>query len=309
VRAYLVSRLGQTALVIFLALTAVFFLVRLAGDPVLLFLPMDIQAKDVNEFRERLGFNDPLVVQYGRFVAGAARGDFGESLRYKQDALRLVLERLPATLALAASALALTACIAIPAGVLSAVRRGSIWDHLGMTAAVLGQAIPGFWLGLMLIYLFSVRLGWLPTGGTGGVLHFVMPCIVLASFYAARMARLTRSSVLETLREEYVLTARAKGLAERVVIAKHALKNSAIPIVTLAGLETGQLLGGAVITETIFAWPGVGRLTVQALVNRDFPVVLAAVFLISVTYTLINLAVDLLYGALDPRTRREMEAG
>jgi peptide/nickel transport system permease protein len=309
VRAYLVSRLGQTALVIFLALTAVFFLVRLAGDPVLLFLPMDIQAKDVNEFRQRLGFNDPLILQYGRFIAGAARGDFGESLRYKQDALRLVLERLPATLALAASALALTACIAIPAGVLSAVRRGSIWDHLGMTAAVLGQAIPGFWLGLMLIYLFSVRLGWLPTGGTGGVAHFVMPCIVLASFYAARMARLTRSSVLETLREEYVLTARAKGLAERVVIAKHALKNSAIPIVTLAGLETGQLLGGAVITETIFAWPGVGRLTVQALVNRDFPVVLAAVFLISVTYTLINFGVDLLYGALDPRTRREMEAG
>ena len=308
-RAYLVSRLGQTALVIFLALTAVFFLVRLAGDPVLLFLPMDIQAKDVNEFRQRLGFNDPLVVQYGRFIAGAVRGDFGESLRYKQDALRLVLERLPATLALAASALALTACIAIPAGVLSAVRRGSVWDHLGMTAAVLGQAIPGFWLGLMLIYLFSVRLGWLPTGGTGGLLHFVMPCIVLASFYAARMARLTRSSVLETLREEYVLTARAKGLAERVVIAKHALKNSAIPIVTLAGLETGQLLGGAVITETIFAWPGVGRLTVQALVNRDFPVVLAAVFLISVTYTLINFGVDLLYGALDPRTRREMEAG
>ena len=254
-RAYLASRLGQTALVIFLALTAVFFLVRLGGDPVLLFLPMDIQAKDVNEFRQRLGFNDPLLVQYGRFIAGAARGDFGESLRYKQDALRLVLERLPATLALAAAAIVLTACLAVPAGVLSAVRRGSIWDHLGMTGAVLGQAIPGFWLGLMLIYFFSVRLGWLPTGGTGGIAHFIMPSVVLASFYSARMARLTRSSVLETLREEYVLTARAKGLAERVVIAKHALKNSAIPIVTLAGLETGQLLGGAVITETIFAWP------------------------------------------------------
>ncbi len=305
-RAYLLSRLGQTALVIFLALTVVFFLVRLAGDPVLLFLPMDIQAKDVNEFRQRLGFNDPLIVQYGRFVAGAARGDFGESLRYKRDALGLVLERLPATLSLAGAALALTACVAVPAGVLSAVRRGSIWDHLGMTGAVLGQAIPGFWLGLMLIYVFSVRLGWLPTGGTGGLAHFVMPCVVLASFYSARMARLTRSSVLETLREEYVLTARAKGLAERFVIGKHTLKNSAIPIVTLAGLETAQLLGGAVITETIFAWPGVGRLTVQALLNRDFPVVLAAVFLISVTYTLINLGVDLLYGWLDPRTRREV---
>ncbi len=303
-RAYVLSRLGQTVLVVFLALTAVFFLVRLGGDPVLLFLPMDIQEKDVNEFRQRLGFNDPLPVQYARFVGGALRGDFGESLRYRRDALELVRERLPATLALAASALLLTFCVAIPVGVVSATRRGSLVDWVGMGGAVLGQAIPGFWLGLMLIYVFSVRLGWLPTGGTGGPAHFVMPCVVLAAFYAARMARLTRSSVLETLGEDYILTARAKGLAELAVIAKHTLKNSAIPIVTLAGLETGQLLGGAVITETIFAWPGVGRLTVQALLNRDFPVVLAAVFVISVTYTLINLVVDLLYGWLDPRTRR-----
>ena len=307
-RAYLLSRLAQTALVVFLSLTAVFFLVRLGGDPVLLFLPMDIQAKDVDEFRQRLGFNDPLPVQYGRFVAAAARGDFGQSLRYRQDALRLVLERLPATLALAACALVLAFCVAIPIGVISATRRGSLLDYLGMGGAVLGQAIPGFWLGLLMIYVFSVRLAWLPTGGTGGLAHYAMPSVVLAAFYAARMARLTRSSVLETLGEDFVTTARAKGLAELVVIAKHALKNSAIPIVTLAGLETGQLLGGAVITETIFAWPGVGRLTVQALVNRDFPVVLAAVFVISLTYTLINLLVDVLYGWLDPRTRREIAA-
>jgi peptide/nickel transport system permease protein len=308
VRAYLLSRVGQTALVVFLALTAVFFLMRLGGDPVLLFLPMDIQAKDVDEFRQRLGFNDPLPVQYARFIAGAVHGDFGESLRYKRDALGLVLERLPATLSLGGAALALTFCLAIPAGVVSAVRRGSVWDYIGMTGAVLGQAIPGFWLGLMLIYLFSVRLGWLTTGGMGGLAHFVMPCIVLASFYAARIARLTRSAVLETLNEEYILTARAKGLSELVVIGKHTLKNSAIPVVTLFGLETGQLLGGAVITETIFAWPGLGRVTIQALQNRDFPVVLAAVFLASVTYTLINFAVDLLYGWLDPRTRREAAA-
>ena len=305
-RAWVLSRLGQTLLVVFLSLTAVFFLVRLSGDPVLLFLPMDIQAKDVNEIRQRLGFNDPLAVQYGRFVAGAARGDFGESLRYKRDALGLVLERLPATLELAGAALALTFLVAIPVGVLSAVRRGTLVDFLGMGATVLGQAVPGFWLGLMLIYLFSVRLGWLPTGGTGSARHFVMPVLVLAAFYAARIARLTRSSVLDILGEEYVLTARAKGLAETVVIAKHALKNAAIPVVTLAGLETAQLLGGAVITETIFAWPGLGRLTVQALLNRDFPVVLAAVFAISVTYSLVNLGVDLLYGWLDPRTRREL---
>jgi len=304
VRAYFLSRLAQTLLVVFLSLTAVFFLARLGGDPVLLFLPMDIQAKDINEFRERLGFNDPLPVQYGRFMAGAVRGDFGESLRYKQDALGLVLERLPATLKLGGSALLLTFLLAIPVGVISAMRRGSVWDFVGMGGAVLGQAIPGFWLGLMLIYLFSVQLGWLPTGGTGGVVHYVMPVLVLASFYAARIARLTRSAMLDVLGEDFILTARAKGLAELVVVAKHTLRNAAIPIVTLAGLETGQLLGGAVITETIFAWPGVGRLTVQALLNRDFPLVLAAVFVISLTYTLTNLAVDLLYGWIDPRTRR-----
>ena len=307
-RAYIVSRLGQTALVLFLSLTAVFAMSRLSGDPVLLFMPMDIQAKDVNEFRQRLGFNDPVPVQYARFVAGAARGDFGESLRYREGAMGLVLARLPATLLLASTSLLLTFAVAVPLGVLTAVRRDGLLDHVGTVSTVLGQATPGFWLGLMLIYFFSVRLHWLPTGGMDGPANFVMPCVVLASFYAARIARLTRSSVLDTLNEEFVLTARAKGLAEWMVIGKHTLKNSAIPIVTLAGLETGQLLGGAVITETIFAWPGLGRLTVQALLNRDFPVVLAAVFVISVTYTLINLIVDLLYGWLDPRTRREAAA-
>src|SRR6266851_1214184 len=302
-RAYVVSRLAQTALVVFLSLTAVFAMVRLSGDPVLLFMPMDIQAKDVNEFRQRLGFNDPLGVQYARFIAGAVRGDFGESLRYKRDALGLVLERLPATLLLAGTALALTFAIAVPLGVLSAVRRDGLLDHVGTVGTVLGQAVPGFWLGLMLIYVFSVQLRWLPTGGMGGVAHLVMPTIVLAAFYAARVARLTRSAVLEVLGEDYILTARAKGLGEGRVIGKHTLRNSAIPIVTLAGLEAGQMLGGAVITETIFAWPGLGRLTVQALLNRDFPVVLAAVSLTSVIYTLMNLAVDLLYGWLDPRVR------
>jgi peptide/nickel transport system permease protein len=302
-RAYLVSRLAQTALVVFLALTAVFLMVRLSGDPVLLFMPMDIQAKDVNEFRQRLGFNDPLVVQYARFVGGAAHGDFGESLRYRKDALGLVLERLPATLLLAGCAVLLSLVFAVPVGVLSAVRRNSLLDHVGTLGTVLGQAVPGFWLGLMLIYLFSVQLRWLPTGGMGSVAHLVMPSVVLAAFFSARIARLTRSSMLEALSGDYVLTARAKGLGEPRVIGKHTLRNSAIPIVTLAGLEIGQLLGGAVITETIFAWPGLGRLTVQALLNRDFPVVLAAVFVTSVTYTLINLAVDLLYGWLDPRVR------
>jgi len=304
-RRYVLARLAQSALVVLLSLTAVFGMVRLGGDPVLLFLPMDIQAKDLTEFRQRLGFNDPVAVQYGRFVGRAVRGDFGESLRYKQDALGLVMERLPATLYLAVAALALTFLVAVPVGVLSAVRRGSLFDFFGMGAAVLGQAVPGFWLGLMLIYLFSVKLGWLPTGGTGSARHFVMPCVVLASFYAARMARLTRSSVLDTLNEEFVLTARAKGLAEWIVIGKHALKNSAIPIVTLAGLETGQLLGGAVITETIFAWPGVGRLLVQSISARDYPAVQGCILLIALTYVSMNLIIDVLYGFLDPRIRYE----
>ena len=302
-RGYLLSRLVQTALVVFLSLTAVFAMVRLSGDPVTLFMPMDIQAKDITEFRQRLGFNDPLGVQYARFIGGAVRGDFGESLRYKRDALGLVLERLPATLLLAGTALALTFVIAVPLGVLSAVGRDGLFDQIGTVVTVLGQAVPGFWLGLMLIYVFAVQLRWLPTGGMGTLAHLIMPSIVLAAFYSARVARLTRSAVLEVLNEEYILTARAKGLTEGRVIGKHTLRNSAIPIVTLAGLEAGQLLGGAVITETIFAWPGLGRLTVQALLNRDFPVVLAAVSFTSVIYTLMNLGVDLLYGWLDPRVR------
>src|SRR5438034_10472807 len=302
-RAYIVSRLGQTALVLFLSLTAVFAMSRLSGDPVLLFMPMDIQAKDVNEFRQRLGFNDPVPVQYARFVAGAAHADSGESLRCREDAMGLVLARLPATLLLASTSLLLTFAVAVPLGVLTAVRRDGLLDHVGTVSTVLGQATPGFWLGLMLIYVFSVQLRWLPTGGIGGVAHLVMPSIVLAAFYSARIARLTRSAVLDALGEDYVLTARAKGLAERRVVGKHALRNSAIPIVTLAGLEAGQLPGGAVVTATIFAWPGLGRLTVQALLNRDFPLVMAAVSFTSIVYTLMNLVVDLLYGWLDPRVR------
>jgi len=302
-RVYLLARLAQTLLVVFLSFTAVFGLVRLTGDPVLLFMPTDIQAKDVDEFRQRLGLNDPLALQYLRFLGSALRGDFGESLRYKRPAMGLVLDRLPATLLLAATAVVLTLVLAVPLGIISAVRRDTFVDHAGTLATVLGQAVPGFWLGLMLIYVFSVQLRWLPTGGTGGVSNLVMPSIVLAVFFAARITRLTRSTMLDALGEEFVLTARAKGLGAGRVIGKHALRNAAIPVLTLAGLEVGQLLGGAVITETIFAWPGLGRLTVQALLNRDFPVVLAAVFVTSVIYTLINLIVDLAYGWLDPRVR------
>jgi peptide/nickel transport system permease protein len=303
VRRYVVARLAQSVLVVLLSLSAVFGMVRLGGDPVLLFLPMDIQAKDVDAIRQQMGFNDPLLVQYARYMRGALHGDFGESLRYRRDALGLVLERLPATLLLAGSAILLTLVIAVPLGVVTAVRRDTLVDHLGTIATVLGQATPGFWLGLLLIYVFAVQLRWLPTGGSGTLAQLVMPSFVLAAFFAARVARLTRSATLDVLGEEYIKTARAKGLGEGRVVTKHTLRNSAIPIITLAGLEAGQLLGGAVIAETIFAWPGLGRLTVQALLNRDFPVVMAAVSFTSIVYTLMNLAVDLSYGWLDPRVR------
>src|SRR5690242_13383525 len=302
-RRYVASRLAQSVLVVLLSLSAVFGMVRLGGDPVLLFLPMDIQAKDVDAIRQQMGFNDPLLVQYARYMRGALHGDFGESLRYRRDALGLVLERLPATLLLAGSAILLTLVIAMPLGVVTAVRRDTLVDHVGTIATVLGQATPGFWLGLMLIYVFAVQLRWLPTGGSGTLAQLVMPSFVLAAFFAARVARLTRSATLDVLNEEYIKTARAKGLGEGRVISKHTLRNAAIPIITLAGLEAGQLLGGAVIAETIFAWPGLGRLTVQALLNRDFPVVMAAVSFTSIVYTLMNLAVDVLYGWLDPRVR------
>jgi peptide/nickel transport system permease protein len=302
-RAFIATRLAQTVLVVFLSLTAVFLMVRLSGDPVLLFMPMDIQAKDVNEYRQRLGFNDPLIVQYGRFVKGAVRGDFGESLRYRRDAFGLVLERLPATLLLAGTAIVLTLAIAVPLGIVTAVRRDSAIDHVGTVLTVLGQATPGFWLGLMLMYLFAVQLRWLPTGGIGGLSHLVMPSIVLAAFYAARVARLTRSALLEALGEDYVRTARAKGLSESVVIRGHVLKNALIPVVTVVGLQLGTLIGGAVITEYVFALPGVGRLVVDAVFARDYPLVQGVILLIALGFIVTNLAVDLLYGWIDPRIR------
>lgn len=302
---YLARRLLEAAVVVFLALTAVFSLQFLAGDPVKLFLPTDTTPKQIEEFRERLGFNDPWLVQYARFLRGALRADFGQSLRQHEPALVLVLERFPATLSLSGVAMLLALGIAIPVGVLSAARRNSWFDHLGIGATVLGQAIPGFWLGLMLIYVFAVWLKVLPTGGRGTWLHFILPSVTLAAFVAARFARLTRSMMLDVLGQDYIRTARAKGLAPPRVLYQHALKNASLPIVTLLALQLGQLLGGAVITETIFAWPGVGRFLVQALLNRDFPVVLVGVFLTAVLYSVLNLAADLAYAWLNPRIRYE----
>jgi peptide/nickel transport system permease protein len=232
-------------------------------------------------------------------------GDFGTSFRHQQPALPLVLERLPATLELAGAALLLAVALALPLGVLAAVYRGRIVDVVAMAFAVVGQATPYFWMGIMLILIVSVELAWLPTSGRGGLERLILPAITLGTHFAASLARLTRTSMLEVFGQQFVTTARAKGLSEWSVVLGHTLKNAAVPVITLIGLQFGTLLGGAVVTETIFAWPGVGRLAVQSVFVRDYPVVQAGVFVLALTFVAINLLVDLLYGVLDPRIRRE----
>jgi peptide/nickel transport system permease protein len=300
---FFARRLGQSLLVLFGVSFVVFSILFLTGDPAAVLLPPEATAEDIRRFREEMGFNDPFFVQYGRFLAGALRGDFGQSIRHGEPAFWLVVERMPATFELAGAALVLALALAIPAGVVSAVRRNSVLDYCSTVVALLGQSMPTFWLGIMLILIFSVQLSWLPSSGRGDLEHLVLPAITLGLFTTARIARLTRSGMLDVLNQDYIRTARAKGVSGRPVVWKHALKNAAIPIVTIVGIELGTLLGGSVITETIFAWPGVGRLSVQAIYNRDYPVVQAAVFLLASTFVLVNLAVDVLYTFLDPRIR------
>jgi len=316
---YLFRRLWQSLLVLIGISLIVFILLHLSGDPAVLLMPPDATKQDIDNFRKLMGFDDPLFLrwppwtalnppwrlvtetQYGRFMGGLARGDFGLSFRHQQPALGLVLERMPATLELTLAAMLIAVSVAIPVGILSAVRRNTSLDHAGMVLALLGQSMPVYWLGIMLILLFAVRLNLLPAFGSGSLSHLALPAVTLGAFSMARIARLTRSGMLEVLGQEYVRTARAKGLAERRIILKHALKNAAIPVITVIGLDLGTLLGGAVITETIFAWPGVGRLAVQAIANRDYPVVQAAVFVLAAIFVLINFLVDVLYTYVDPR--------
>ncbi|MBI4277656.1 MAG: ABC transporter permease [Armatimonadetes bacterium] len=298
---FIVQRLFDAIFVILGVSFVVFIMVHLSGDPVLLMLPLDASTEQVQEFRQRLGFNDPLPVQYARFMWNVAHGDFGTSLRFDQPALRLVTERLPYTIRLAAVSLTLAACFGIPTGVIAAVWRGRGWDVAVRVVALLGQAVPIFWLGIMLILVFGERLHVLPTSGVGSWQHFVLPSVSLAAYSAASISRLQRSAMLEVLGQEYVRTAHAKGLPRRVVVTKHALRNALIPVITIMGLQMGTLLGGAVITETIFAWPGVGRLSMQAIQSRDYVLVQAAVFIVATIFVLINLVVDLLYAVLDPR--------
>lgn len=301
---YLAWRSLHSLLLLWLVTVVVFGLLHLTpGDPASLMLGEQATPEQIRDLRKALGLDEPLVTQYAWFLGHAVRGDFGTSIRAQRPALEVVLERLPATLLLTAGAFTFALSVGLPIGVISAVKRLSLWDHGSMALALMGQSMPVFWLGLMLIIVFSVHLRWLPVSGAGGPQHLVLPAVTLGTFLIGLIIRLTRSSMLDVLGQDYVRTARAKGLAERAVVVRHALRNALIPVVTLLGLQLGILLGGAVITETVFAWPGVGMVTVTAINQRDYPVVQCAVFISAVLVVSINWAVDVLYHFLDPRIR------
>ncbi len=283
--------------------TIVFVTMRLSGDPVYLLVTESATPEEIARLRHLLGFDQPIWVQYAQFLAKAATGDFGESLRFQVPATQLVMETIPYTAALAAGAIAFSVAAAIPLGILAAVKRGSLVDTVTTSLSLLGLSMPVFWLGLMLILFFAVQLHWLPASGSGSPVHLILPAIALGSYSMGRITRLTRSSMLEVLRQPFLNTARSKGLAESVVILQHALPNAAIPVITMIGLEFGTLLGGAVVTETVFAWPGLGRLIVQGIAYRDYPLVQAGVLYISLIFVFINTAMDVLYSLIDPRVR------
>jgi ABC-type dipeptide/oligopeptide/nickel transport system permease component len=298
---FVARRLLLSTLVLAGASVVVFFIVRLSGDPVALLLPMDAGPEVQAALRERLGLDDPLLVQYGHFAGNLLRGDFGDSLRHRQPAIDLVVERLPATFELATAALLLACLVGIPLGILAAVRRGTLIEVVAMLVTLTGQAVPGFWLGLMLIMIVGVQWQLLPTFGRGGLAHLVLPAITLSAYTTAILVRILRSSMLEVLSADYVRTAYAKGLRPQTVVVRHALRNALIGLVTVLGLQFATLMGGAVVTEAVFAWPGVGRLAVQAIYNRDYPVVQAVVMTVVVIFVLVNLVVDVLYAWIDPR--------
>jgi ABC-type dipeptide/oligopeptide/nickel transport system permease component len=300
---FLASRLLRAMVALWLVSTVVFVVMRLSGDPVPLLLPPDAPRSEVFRVRAELGLDRPLPVQYAIFLGNALRGDFGRSLHFREPAVRVVAGYLGATFELGLTAFALAALVALPIGIVSAVRRNSLLDQISMTVALVGQAAPTFFIGILFILVVSLQLGWLPTSGRGDWRNLVLPALTLGAFAMASIARLTRSAMLEVLRADFIRTARAKGVGETLVIVKHALKNAAVPIVTITGLQFGTLLGGAVVTETVFAWPGIGRLAIQSIYNRDYPVVQCTVFISAVLFIVINLLIDVVYGLLDPRVR------
>jgi ABC-type dipeptide/oligopeptide/nickel transport system permease component len=300
---YIIRRLLQGIVVLFGISFISFGAMFLSGDPTSLMINETWTQEQIDDFRSRMGFDRPWPVQYVDFLSNAIRGDFGTSLRTTEPAFSLVLERMPATLQLTVASLLFSTLGAIPLGIISAVKRNTLPDYLSMSFAILGQAIPLFWLGILMIQVFGLQLRWFPISGRGTLKHLVMPAVALGTFSLAANARLIRSSLLEALGQAYVVTARSKGLAERVVVVRHALRNALIPVVVIVGLQLGTLLGGAIITETIFAWPGVGRLTVNSIYNRDFPVVQASVTLLASIFVVTNIGVDIVCAYLDPRIR------
>lgn len=302
-RRYLLSRIVQALVTLWLLTLVAFVMTRLTGNPLDVLLDARATEDDRRAAASVLGLDRPLTAQYAIYLGNVVLGDFGDSFKTRRPALAAVLERLPLTLELGATAFLVSLLIAVPVGVVTAVRRDTAVDALGKVIALLGQSFPTFWLGLMLILLFAVTLEWLPAGGTGGPAHLVLPSITLGWFTVAGIMRLVRSAMLDTLGQEYVVTARAKGLAEPGVVWKHALRNALIPPLTYAGLIFVTLLAGAVVTETVFAWPGVGQLVIESIAFRDFPVIQAILLLFGVMYIGANLVVDLLYAWIDPRIR------
>jgi peptide/nickel transport system permease protein len=303
---FLVRRFALTIPVLLGVATLVFSLIHMIpGDPAQAMLGEAASPQDIAELRQRLSLDRPLLEQYGSFLRGALRGDLGTSLRTSQPVTTMIAERMPATFELALAAMVFATVIAMPLGVAAAVRRGTSVDHAAMTLALMGISIPNFWLGPLLAIVFAVELGWLPVSGRGTWAHLVLPAISLGAALAAILARMTRATLLEELREQYVQAARARGASRLRAVIRHAFRNSLIPVVTLIGLQFGAVLTGAVITETIFAWPGIGRLLIQSIGFRDYPLVQGCILLIAVTYVGVNLLTDLVYGVLDPRIRYE----
>ena len=300
---FILTRVIRAALTIWLVVSAVFIILRLSGDPVVLLLSEDATPAQIAALRSHLGLDAPIVVQYARYWVNLFHGDLGDSLRQRQPALGLVFDRMPATLQLAGAAFVLAAIVGFGIGTLAALTRGTIWDRTAMALTSVLQAGPVFFIGIILILFFSVRLGWLPSSGRGDFKSLILPAVTLSGFTMASLARLVRSSLLDVLRLDYIRTARAKGLRERTIVLRHAFRNAALPLITVLGLEIGGLVTGAVITETVFAWPGVGRLAVSAVSTRDYPIVQAAVLFIAVIFILVNFLVDSSYAFLDPRLR------
>jgi peptide/nickel transport system permease protein len=303
---YVIRRILQTFIVIAGVSVLSFALIFLTGDPTELYLGSAAERmthEQIEAFRIARGFHRPWYVQYFEFAGRAIQGDFGTSLRHNRPSFDVVMERMPATIELAVFALLLSVIVAVPVGVISATRPNTPADQISMVGALIGQSVPNFFLGILLMLLFGVHLKWLPISGRGTFAHLILPGITLATFSLARNVRLTRSSLLEIMQQDYIRTARAKGLREIRVVYRHGLRNALIPLVTMVGLQVGFLLGGSVIIENIFAWPGVGRLIYQSIGSKDFPVVQAGVTLLATVFVTINLIVDLLYGWLDPRVR------